>query len=404
MLKAHSLLYSVYVCLIVAILCGALLYFATLYNQLNLFYNTNEQLYIQNQSAVNFALGNNLKEESVFITDTSNVKSEIKTKPHGLINLLLVSSYIKSDTVTSSHFVGSYTKKKTCLFLSNNSRPLSFSGTVKLIGDKQLPSPFIKEFYAINTLNTLISVGSISSKESYLPEVNSKFKAICTSPLTKLQNLKNIERKVDSVYFNSFQNETIEIRLENPILENIIIKGNFILYSKDSIQIRPSAVLEDVIVKSPKITIKEGFEGTLQAFSSKKIQLEKKVSLNYPSVICLYNFSEEPSEVIINEESKISGAVVLFGNPIRFLDDNSISIHEKTIIMGDVYCSGRLMLKGKVYGSVYTNRFFIKGNNANYQNSIMNCEIDVTKKPSYFVSVPILEDQNTNYGVYKKVL
>ena len=235
MLKAHSLLYSVYVCLIVAILCGALLYFATLYNQLNLFYNTNEQLYIQNQSAVNFALGSALKEESVFITDTSNVKSEIKTKPYGLLNLLLVSSYIKSDTVTSSHFVGSYPKEKICLYLGRVSKPMSYSGLVKLVGNKQLPSHTIKEFYASNTPNQLTTSGTTTLSETLLPEINQKYKSMSVSVPTQLRSFQSVERKVDSVYYNSFQNETIEIQLANPILENIVIKGNFILYAKDSI-------------------------------------------------------------------------------------------------------------------------------------------------------------------------
>lgn len=404
MLKAHSLLYSVYVCLIVAILCGALLYFATLYNQLNLFYNTNEQLYIQNQSAVNFALGSALKEESVFITDTSNVKSVIKTKPHGLINLLLVSSYIKSDTVTSSHFVGSFPKEKICLYLSGVSKPISYSGKVKLIGDKQLPSPEIRQFYASSTQNQLTSLGTIALSKPFLPEISNRYKTMSLSLPAKLRSFQNVERNVDSVYYNSFQNETIEIQLANPILDNIVIKGNFIIYAKDSIQVGSSAVLEDVILKSQKITFKENFQGAIQAFSSEKIHLEKNVNLHYPSVLCVYNSSENESKITISEDCKIMGAVVLFGNQIKTIDLNTIVFHKKTLLVGDVYSSGKLMMEGKIYGSVYTNRLFHKAASSSYENCIMNCEIDVTKKPSYFVSIPILEDQNTNYGVYKKVL
>jgi hypothetical protein len=60
MVRAHSLLYAIYISLIVSIICGALLYFANLYGQLNLYYNLQEELYLQNQSVVNYALGNKL--------------------------------------------------------------------------------------------------------------------------------------------------------------------------------------------------------------------------------------------------------------------------------------------------------------------------------------------------------
>lgn len=404
MLKAHSLLYSVYVCLIVAILCGALLYFATLYNQLNLFYNSNESLYIQNQSAVNFALGTGLKEESVFINDTSNVKSDINIKPFGLLNLLTVSSYIKADTVTSTHFAGNYSADKTCIYLSSFSKSLSYAGKVKLNGNKYMPSFNIDAFYVNNFLNELSSSGALEMSESSLPKINSNFKKIVETPLRNLSNLNSVERKIDSVYFNSFQNETIEIQINNSILENIVLKGNFIIYSKDSIQIKSSAILEDVIIKSPKITFKEGFKGNVQAFSTRKIKVEKDVNLNYPSVLCLYNSSKEESLIKVDEESKIYGAIVQFGNSVKVIDENSIQLCKNTLVVGDVYCQGKLMVEGKVYGSVYTNRFFHKTEAATYENCIINAVIDVNKRPSYFVSIPLFENQKPNYGIYKKVL
>jgi hypothetical protein len=404
MLKAHSLLYSVYVCLIVAIICGALLYFATLYNQLNLFYNTNENLYIQNQSAVNYALGTNFSEESTDQIDTTGVQTNIAKKPFGLLELLIVKSYAHADTITSAHFVGQNNPEKTCIYISSISKPITYSGQVKLIGNKTLPSPTINSDYINNSINSLTSTGTVSISEGLLPEVNSNFKKTITAPFTKLQSLKSVVRTQDSIYFNSFLNETIEIELPSSIIDNIIIKGNFILYSKDSIQVRRNAVLEDVILKSPTITFAEGFKGNVQAFSTEKLTLQKSVELGYPSVVCLYNKSSEKSEIVVGEKSKIFGAIVLFGNEINSIDNNSITLSKDTFLLGSVYCTGKIMLGGKVYGSVYTNRVFHRTKSASYENCIVDAEIDVSRKPLYFISIPILENKNKSNGIYKKVL
>ena len=178
MLKAHSLLYAVYVCLIVSILCGALLYFSTLYNQLNLYYNVHENLYIQNQSAVNFALGSSVSEDNILQQDTTEIKSEIERRPYGLLNLLIVKSIAKSDTVVSAHIVGKNATDKNCLYISSISKPLSYSGNVKLMGEKKLPSPSINQVYTIIETNSLVSSGAIGQSESILPTINPIYKHI----------------------------------------------------------------------------------------------------------------------------------------------------------------------------------------------------------------------------------
>ena len=72
--------------------------------------------------------------------------------------------------------------------------------------------------------------------------------------------------------------------------------------------------------------------------------------------------------------------------------------------MGNLYCSGKLMLKSNVYGSVYTNRFFLKTASSSYENMISDIEINVDKLPEYFISISLFNTQKTTYGVIKKVL
>jgi hypothetical protein len=403
MVKAHSLLYAIYICLIVSIICGALLYFSNLYNQLNLYYNLQEELYIQNQSVFNFALGNKTIPAEIEKDENSGIEGSYETKSYGLLSLVLAKSYISNDTVSSVHFVGARNLDKNAIYLTNLSKSLFYSGTVKLIGDNQLPSTFIETSYINNDLNKLVTEGKISVSEPQLPEINTDFKKIFQGIKSEATKLSDLEKPKDSLFFNSFFNTTQEIKVKS-ILSNMIFKGNFILRSEDSIRVKKNTVLEDVILIAPKITFEEGFKGTIQAFATKGIELEKKVILNYPSLICVYNDSSDESKIKIKKECQVNGAVVLFGNTNNLIDKNTIEIDEEGLLFGDLYCSGKLMLKSNVYGSVYTNRFFLKTTASLYENMICNIEINTSKRPDYFISIPLFNTQKTTYSVIKKVL
>lgn len=403
MVKAHSLLYAIYICLIVSIICGALLYIATLYNQLNLYYNIHEELYIHNQSVVNYALSNKIIPEEISSEENLGIQANFESKSYGLLTLLIAKSFIKGDTVSSAHFVGHFISDKTAIHLANFSKSLSFSGKVKLIGDNKLPSPIIETTYMGNKSNELIVEGTNTVSEIRLPEVNSNFKKIFGGINAEKIDLSKVEKSKDSLYYNSFLNQTKEIYLSNPVVSNMIFKGNFILRSKDSIRIRKNVVLEDVILLAPKITFEEGFSGNVQAFATKGIELEEKVRLNYPSILCVYNESTDISKIKIKKGCEIKGGVVLFGNPIASIDKNSIEFEEEGLLMGDIFCSGKLMIKSNVYGAVYTNRFYYKSESATYDNAISDIEINANKRPSYFIGIPLFDVQKTQYGILKKV-
>lgn len=403
MVKAHSLLYAIYICLIVSIICGALLYFSNLYNQLNLHYNLREEMYIHNQSVVNFALGNKITQEEITIDEKSGIHGFYTTKQYGLLTLLTASSILKNDTITSTHFVGSYTSDKTAIHLANFTKSLSYSGIVKLIGENSLPTKYIETSYITNKPNQLIQKGSTSISEIILPKINPEFSKIFKEISTEKVALNEIEKHKDSLYYNSFRNATKEVYV-NFVIGNVIFKGNFILRNKDSIYIKKNTVLEDIILMAPKITFEEGFTGNVQAFATQSITLEEKVTLNYPSVICVYNNSLEKSSINIKKDCKITGAVVLFGNSFENIGKNSIEIDSDGLIFGDIYCTGKLDLKSNVFGSVYTNRFFLKTPSSTYDNTISDIEINATKRPNYFIAIPLFEAKKTTYGILKKVL
>ena len=403
MVKAHSLLYAIYVCLIVSLLCGALLYITNMYSQLNLFYVTHEELYIHNQSLVNYALGN-IEGQEPMPQEENTILADYSTKQFGLFTLLLAKSFIKNDTITSAHFAGQYAADDTCIYLANYSKGLSYSGNVTLNGKKQLPSLNIEELFIDNQPNSLTEKGEIKLSINDLPALNSRFKDVFGLPEGNIISLKDIEMEKDSLYYNSFTAQTKMVRIGGETLGNIIIKGNFVLYFPDSVYIKKSAVLEDVIIHAPKVTFEDGFSGTVQVFATKGVRLGKDVSLLYPSALCLYNETLNESAIIADKNCRIYGGVVMFGFPPRARDNNAIEIKEGGLVVGDIYCQGKLSLNSNVYGSVYTNRFLLKTRASSYDNCIANIEINVSKRPDYFISLPLFPNNTRRYGLSKKVM
>ncbi|AWM15200.1 hypothetical protein DI487_15930 [Flavobacterium sediminis] len=405
MVKAHSLLYAVYVCLLVGLLIGGLLILSNLYNQLNLFYETREGLYINNQSTINFALGNQLAaDEEILTEEGTGIRSAFRTKKHGLQTVLLTESFLQNDTIQSAHLIGQKLQDNIALYVANFTQSLSVSGKVTVKGNLFLPNERLKETYIENKPNIISVQGRKNISEVQLPKLSEDCKKIFEDRNTVKVSFNQLEAQNDSLYFNSFFNETIEIQIANSYLDDKIIKGNFILSSHDSIVIRNTNTLEDVIVMAPKVSIEEGFKGNIQVLAKEKIYVGKKAELTYPSVLCLYNETDKKATVFIDEETKISGLVLAFGNDVLHLENNWIETSDFDTITGTVYSTGKLTLKGQLFGSAYASRMVHTTKTSNYSNCMADVAIDLTHKPKVFIDLPIFDNQKQHYGILKKVL
>lgn len=405
MIKAHSLLYAIYICLLVSILCGALLFFSNIYSQLNLHYNILEELYLQNHSSTNYALSS--EENSLVLSDDdTNIINECTKKKFGLLTILNTTTTFKNDTISSTYLIGQYLNDKTALYVPKFfSKDLSFSGNVKITGNCYLPSKQIETAYILNEPNKLKINGDKLISDNFLPKLNPK-STLTINEINLVEpklSLNQIEKGNNETYFNSFKLPTRVINIST-VIDNIKIKGNFILKNKDSIRITKNNLIEDIIVIAPKITIEEGFKGNLQLFTNEEINIEPNVSLQYPSLICLKAENSNSSKIRIKEKVNIYGSIILTNDNKEITNQNSIEIGEKGSILGDIYCNGQLDLKSKTTGSVYTNRVFCKTVSSEYNNLLRNLDIDATGKPSYYLSIPLFETSKGNhYGIIKKV-
>ena len=253
--------------------------------------------------------------------------------------------------------------------------------------EQEKPKIPVKESKVVRSVANVVS-GSFLSKETTVKKLPFifflSFLAVCY---------------IAKGYYDDDQVRKLN-RLTNELKE---LQTQYIVV-KDSLVIKKDVVLEDVIVKSPIIKIEDHFKGNLQVFATKKIDVGANVTLSYPSVLSIYNNSDAESQIVVNENSAIYGAVVLFGTKLMNTDDNKVVFKENTKVIGDIYCTGKLMISGKVFGAVFANRVFSQTQSATYENCIINAEIDITKRPDYFVSIPLFKNQKEVYGIFKKVL
>lgn len=399
MLKANSLLYAVYVCLIVSILCAGLLYLSTLYIRLNDFYNTHEELIIQNESTLNYAL-HNAKEDDFSTLNSNGYINKYSVNTFGLLDCLVIQSSFLNDTICSTYFISRKLNEKIALQLPSTSFPIQYSGKVSIEGKCLLPQNNIQSNYFSKNINKLYFNGTIESTEEVLPKVNERFNRFCKE-IERAKVNQQINTRSDSLIIRSFS-ETTQTILLNSQNKKLTFKGNFILINKDSIVINNDDVLNDVIIYAPRIKIKEGFKGNAQFIASEKIVIEKNVTLNYPSALCIYNDSEQKSSIELAESVIIKGFVSSFGYPIKSIGDNIIKLGKNTLILGTVYCYGKLILQGKVIGSIFTNRIGGMAANEEHENCLIDVEISSLKLPDYFIPYDLKDNDLTRYEVIKK--
>ncbi|TRW27543.1 polymer-forming cytoskeletal protein [Flavobacterium zepuense] len=334
----------------------------------------------------------------------NGITDEYDIKQFGLFTVITARSFVKNDTVASVHFAGQYDNNATCLYLTDFGNSLSYSGSVKLVGEKKLSSEDIRALYIDSKPNLLTLSGGVSKSLNYLPEINNRLEDAFQQNSGVNSNLANVEKINDSLYFNSFFNETKNINISGSVLSNVNIKGNIVLYSADSVYIKNTVHLEDVIIRAPIIVFEDGFKGTVQALATKRLQIGKNSEFLYPSGVTIFNDTLDESTIIIGENTKILGNIILFGFPDRALDNNSIDIDKGGYIVGDIYCKGKLMLKSDVFGSVYTNKLSHKTAVSNYENCLADVEINSKKRPSYFIGVQVFNEKEEKYGLIKRLL
>mgnify|MGYP001418790932 FL=1 len=324
----------------------------------------------------------------ISFTDYDFEQTEISKKPWGIFDIGIARTTLKKETFLKVALLGNKNKGGKALYLAENNQALVLVGDTNIKGDVVLPKRGVKTGTIAGTsyYGTKLIDGNIKKNANNLPKIQNiaYLKQLLKALPTEAIEYISLE---DNMSLNqSFTENTLVYKTsENLSLKDIQLRGNIVIISTAAITVYPSAILEDVLVIAPTVTLEKNVKGNFQVFASKSIHLKKGVQLQYPSSLVL--LQKEVSKAINSNRNKIHGIKIdnnaLVKGPVLFYSDDKkngygtqILIEENAQVIGEVYCTKNLELRGKVAGVVYTNNFIAKEAGSIYNNHLYNAEIN----------------------------
>ena len=392
MVKAGSLLYALFVCLVIAILTAGLLY---VFSVNKLFFTRQElknQLTSRCESCIEYYLSNisELENGDQKLLDLyeDGITCQFMLDRWGEYYKLSGKTFFKNDTVSSTYIVGiNQDKRDLALYLCDFGEELKISGTTEIKGNMFLPK---KRYKTVNIVGNQFQnnpkiTGTVGVSSQNLPKIESNF-VNYQKKKNSIDIVTNLKKKEQ--YIRSFDKPTAEFFLEGQtVIENMNIKGNYIVKSNDSITIGASSKLDDIIIKAPKVIIENDFVGTLQIYAEREIVIGSNVQLNYPSSMVINSSRQnEEKKINIGENSEMYGTIILNGLDFREKQNNFLKLASGSFVVGDIYCNGIMQLEGSVVGSVYAHKFQLETKSSKYADILLNAEINKEKVPEFYTS------------------
>ncbi len=408
-LRGSSLVVTVVIALVLAILCSSLILLAY-YNRQNeqtsdIEFRLNNNI----ESAINLVLADSiiyvsLQTDRLDLFQEGNDSVVISRRLWGLFQVGDINAFYGRFSRKKTFFYGSALPDSLngCLYLADHQRSLSLVRETKLVGDAYLSKAGLKAGYIDQqgfSFDKLIE-GEIKISNKALPglseEVTGNIKNLLGICHDTAQT-KGMQLYIDQdSIFRSFADVPLLIfKSGKTILENCNLNGQVIIFSDSILEISSTAMLKDVILVAPSIRIKEGFRGTVQAIANDSLIVENNCFLDYPSSLILQKRETETlqNRLIIGEGCKISGIVIsLCDNDDLY--KSYIGMGAKTIINGVVYAMGYLNLGANVTGTVLTDFFIHKTPSVIYENYLADIEINRKKLSGFFLASPLFKGQS----------
>lgn len=405
MIKAGSLYYAIMICVLVGICCASIMLISHYSRMHALILQTHMEILNTNNSAMNYFLGKvdrlEISDEKVDLFE-NGIVSEGNVAHWGFYKILEVRSVFKNDTITGYGLLGKKNDLESALYLVDNDKPLQMVGKAKIKGDVYLPKKGIKKGYITSqsfSSSTFLEGNKLRSGNK-LPNINNVFLGQDTVGLERKQvsELKN-----GQVLYNSFGSETLHVLVDTPFLANQTIFGNVIISSMDSLFIRENNRLEDVLIVAPIVIFEKGFTGSLQVAGTEKVELQEDVILKYPSGVYMAGENAGKRSVILNEDSKLLGSIVVSDTKSSKQGTSLVVINKDSELIGQLYCNGSTQLSGSVIGSLSTDNFFLKTKASTYENYIKDGIIDLKSLTKDFIGISLQnhKDANDVYGIIK---
>jgi hypothetical protein len=351
-------------------------------------------------NSLSLIVGANLENQSSkTIIHPAGDTSQIVIKQWGAFKMIVAKTFHKNKIQQKTALSGIVNNQNLpAFYLTDNNQALKLAGNAKIEGLAFVPDRGIESAYITGKTysNDKLVYGEQKKSETYLPKIKEKYLNISLESFIKdAKKIQNIGK--DSSY--SFATKTNLFSTISPVIIDNTIKGNIVIHSFDSIYVTSNAILENVILISPKIRFQKEFKGSVQAIATNQIVCEENVTLSYPSTLYLnentFNISERNNQIILKEKAKVIGGILMLSSQSNFRKPMLLSIAPKSVASGIVYNQGSSEVLGSIIGYFYSQNLHLKAGGGEYTNHLMDCVISSRLLPKKFIIPDWLEKINS---------
>lgn len=320
----------------------------------------------------------NISEEGYYQLYENNpqLSVSVKTKQWGLYEIAEVRAM--DEHFSSIRMLG---KAQDCdyeasLWVCSRDMSLTFGGKSVVKGRTYIPDNGIK--YA--TLGTLPFQGkeiedyNVDLSERELPEVNRSNLYLMDKYLKETEVIPSSEDNRYKPYY-SFSEKEVHYYIPDDI-QQYTMKGHVVLHG-DDIVLSSGTVLNDVILLARRVTIDEGFRGSLQIIATDTVILGSNAHLRYPSGIYLKG-NNDRTYLRMDENSTLNGYAIIFGTTENNTENNiEVNFRQAptAVFNGLLYVDGIARLEGYCYGGTYLKECYYFSSDKVYASTICNAEI-----------------------------
>ncbi|MEX0290067.1 MAG: hypothetical protein AB3N14_13235 [Flavobacteriaceae bacterium] len=401
-IKAGALQFVLFIGAIIAVLLMAFLLISHTHSyfdkkteiSINLFQAAEQALYLA------FEKDKDLGDVMLPNNDENNITVEVSRDRWGVFEKWTSKATHQNQAFVRTVLAGAKKDpQKSALYLQDKQRPLIIAGGAKITGDAYLPEQGIRP-------------GNIAGQSYYRDQLlygnqkqsTAELPILDPGLLAHLQSLMNSEAlsQEETIYLspkqevkNSFQAPTKVISGASIRLEGVRLAGNVLIRAYERIIVEPNARLQDIILVAPEIIIEDRVTGYFQAVATERITVGKNSLLGYPSALVVLNdlsaeaVDEKNTEpnIILDNGAEVRGLMVYLGSNKEQSPKPRIKISEKSRVLGEIYCSKSLELKGQVSGSVMTASFMARENGSIYQNHLFHGTINSSELPASYAGL-----------------
>lgn len=381
---SSALGYAINFLLLVGLVCTGVLIIAGVNKRIEINYTIDEHLIFDNLFALNHGAQqtNNGKFQ---LHHPAGDTTDLTVKNWGAYRIVVARTHHTYKSLTKSAIIGNRSAYSYATIYLPDTRQ-----TIKVCGDTRIEGVVYAGERAVerghiagkNYTGDKLVYGEMRKSERYLPELVEDVRNLHLEYF--LEDTRHIDLPAKDTSFG-FDQQTALVSVKQALVISNRYKGNLILHSFESIQIKAEAQLENVIVIAPRVTFESGFSGTVQVIAHEEVYLEEGVTLRYPSTITLNELSENtmrlPRGIYLQPHASVVGGVLLVSQRPNFRAPVQLKIEQDAVVGGLIYNVGETEVKGKVHGYVYTNSFHLQAGGGEYKNHLLDAEIKSTTLP-----------------------